>query len=162
MKNAEGAFDLTVTNLTAGDGKAKIRDTIALPKLNAGTLVFQAKAEGGRLEIEKFTSNGKDFELSAEGRLRLREPFDKSAVSVDATFKFKDAYTNQSDITKSLFGSSDSKVPGLFDMDPMVRRAKQPDGSYSWNVNGLLAKPNFTAGRKRSLSAKPAREAAEN
>lgn len=152
MKNAEGTFDVRVTNLTAGDGKAKIRGTIALPKLNAGTLNFQAKAEAGRLDIQKFTTNGKDFELSAEGRLRLREPFDKSSVAVDATFKFKEAYTGQSDITKSLFGAPDSKVPGLFDMDPMVRRAKQPDGAYSWNVSGLLAAPKFNAGRKRSLS----------
>lgn len=152
MKNAEGTFDLTVTNLTAGDGKAKIRDTIALPKLNAGTLNFQAKAEAGRLDIEKFTANGKDFELSAEGRLRLREPFDKSSVAVDATFKFKEAYTSQSDITKSLFGVPESKVPGLFDMDPMVRRAKQPDGAYSWSVTGLLAQPKFNAGRKRPAS----------
>ncbi len=154
MKNAEGTFDLAVTNLTAGDGKAKIRDTIALPKLNAGTLTLKAKAEKGRLEIEQFTANGKDFELSAEGRLRLREPFDKSSVSVDATFKFKDAYTSQSDITKSLFGAPDSKVPGLFDMDPMVRRARQSDGSYSWKVTGLLSKPSFNAGRKRPVGAK--------
>ncbi len=149
MKKAEGTFALNVTNLTAGDGKAKIRGTIALPKLNAGTLHFQAKAASGRLDIEQFTANGKDFELSAEGRLTLREPFDKSRLSVDATFKFKEAYTAQSDITKSLFGAPDSKVPGLFDMDPMVRRAKQSDGSYSWNVSGMLAKPRFNAGRKR-------------
>lgn len=150
MKKAEGVFDLNVEQLTVGDGKAKIRNTIALPKLNAGVLTFQAKAVEGRLDIEKFATNGKDFELSAEGKLRLREPFDKSTVAVDATFKFKDAYTAQSDITKSIFGAPDSKVPGLFDMDPMVRRAKQPDGAYSWSVTGLLGKPRFDAGRRRS------------
>lgn len=153
MKKAEGSFNLTVDQLTVGDGKAKIRNTIALPKLNAGLLTFQAKAVDGRLDIEKFTANGKDFELSAEGKLRLREPFDKSTVAVDATFKFKEAYTAQNDITKSIFGAPDSKVPGLFDMDPMVRRAKQPDGAYSWNVTGLLGKPKFEGGRRRGAAA---------
>jgi type II secretion system protein N len=149
MSKAEGKFDLSVQNFTAGDGKAKIRNTIALPRLNAGNLVLQAEATDGRLEIQRFGANGKDFELDAEGRLRLREPFDKSSVSVDASFKFKEAYTTKSDLTKSLFGSPDSKVPALFDMDPMVRKAKQPDGSYSWHVSGLLAKPNFGPSKKR-------------
>ena len=35
----------------------------------------------------------------------------------------------------------------LFDMDPMVKRAKQPDGSYSWQVTGLLSQPSFRPGR---------------
>jgi hypothetical protein len=33
-------------------------------------------------------------------------------------------------------------------MDPMVRRSKQADGSYSWQVSGLLAKPSFRPGTK--------------
>lgn len=150
MTKAEGTFQLAIVNFTAGDGKAKIRNTIALPKLNAGTLVLNAEATDGRLEIKEFSANGPDFQLDADGRVRLREPFDKSSVSVDATFKFKDAYTSKNDLTKSLFGSSDSKVPALFDMDPTVRRAKQPDGSYSWHVSGLLSKPSFGPARKRS------------
>lgn len=147
MKKGEGTFDLQIEQLTAGDGKAKVRDTIALPKINAGTLVFKAEASDGRLEISQFSADGKDFQMNATGRLRLREPFDKSAVSVDATFKFKEAYTTKSDLTKSIFGSPDSKIPALFDMDPTVRRAKQPDGSYSWQVSGLLAHPSFRPGR---------------
>jgi hypothetical protein len=58
-------------------------------------------------------------------------------------FKFKDAYTTKSELTKSLFGSPDSKVPALFDMDPMVRKAKGEDGFYRWRVTGLLANPSF-------------------
>jgi type II secretion system protein N len=150
MKKAEGATELTIANLTAGDGKAKIRNTIALPKLSAGNLVLKAEATDGRLEISQLSADGKDFQLDASGRIRMREPFDKSAVSMDATFKFKDAYTAKSDLTKSIFGSPDSKIPALFDMDPMVRRAKQPDGSYSWQVSGLLAKPSFRPGATKA------------
>lgn len=162
MKNAEGTIDLSITNLTAGDGKAKVRNTIALPKLSAGTLVLKAEATDGRLEVAQLSADGKDFQMSASGRIRLRDPFDKSAVSMDATFKFKEAYTTKSDLTKSIFGSPDSKIPALFDMDPMVRRSKQPDGSYSWQVSGLLAKPSFRPGTKsRSRSAKDRAEREE-
>lgn len=154
MKKAEGAFEIQISQLTAGDGKAKIRNTIALPKLSAGTLVFKAEATDGRLEISQFASDGKDFQMNATGRLRLRDPFDKSAVNVDASFKFKEAYTNKSDLTRGIFGSPDSKIPALFDMDPMVRRAKQPDGSYAWQVSGLLSRPSFRPGKGSARAPK--------
>ncbi len=158
IKKAEGAFDLEVSAFTAGDGKAKIRDTIALPKLNCGNLVLKAEVADGRLELKEFSANGPDFELSADGRIRLREPFDKSSVSVGASFKFKEAYTSKNDLTKSLFGSSDSKIPGLFDMDPTVRQAKGPGGAYHWQVSGLLAKPNFRPGKPRAAAVGKADE----
>lgn len=158
MKKADGAFALEIQNLTAGDGKAKIRNTIALPKLKAGNLVFKAEATKGRLEISEFSANGPDFELDASGQMRLREPFDKSVLNVDATFRFKEAYTNKSDLTRGIFGSPDSKIPALFDMDPMVRKAKKPDGSYSWRVGGLMSQPSFRpggAGRSRNRGNGP-------
>ncbi len=161
MKKAEGNFSLQIQNLTAGDGKAKIRNTIALPKLDAGTLVFKAEASDGRLEISQFSANGKDFELDASGQLRLREPFDKSSVSVNASFRFKEAYTNKSDLTRGIFGSPDSKIPALFDMDPMVRRAKQSDGSYAWQVAGLLSKPTFRPGSRVAAGSKRGDKAEE-
>jgi type II secretion system protein N len=154
MNKAEGSFDLSILDLSVGDGKAKVRGTIALPKLNAGNLILKAEVTEGQLEISEFSTDGKDFKMDAEGRVRLREPFDKSTVSLGVTFSFKEAYTSKSDITKSLFGAPDSKVPGLFDMDPTVRRAKGPDGSYSWQVSGLLSKPSFRPGGAKSKGAK--------
>ena len=44
MGLATGRFDLKVDGLTVGDGTAKIRNTIALPKINAGLLVLRAEA----------------------------------------------------------------------------------------------------------------------
>lgn len=152
IKKAEGSFDLSIASFTAGDGKAKIRDTIALPKIDCGQLVLKAEVADGRLELEEFSADGKDFELSADGRIRLREPFDKSSLSVGATFKFKEAYTTKNDLTKSLFGAPDSKIPGLFDMDPTVRKAKGEDGAYHWQVSGLLSRPNFRPGQARGAS----------
>src|SRR5690606_32139207 len=67
MKKAEGSFALQIQNLTAGDGKAKVRDTIALPTLRAGNLTFKAEAADGRLQISEFSANGPDFEMTAQG-----------------------------------------------------------------------------------------------
>lgn len=161
MSAAVGKFELAITDFVVGDGKAKVLETIALPKLSAGNFALKAEATDGHLDVSEFGSDGKDLLLTAAGRIRLREPFDRSNADLDVTFRFKEAYTNKNDITKSLFGSSESKVPGLFDMDPNVKRAKDKDGSYRWRVTGQLAKPTFRPGgssksRTKAGADKPA------
>lgn len=145
-----GKFVFSIESLTVGDGKAKVRNTIALPKIDAGKLMFEADVKEGRLEISELSAKGKDLEFGANGKIRLREPFDRSIVDVEASFQFKERYTTQSDVTKSIFGSPDGKVPGLFDMDPTVRRAKDDKGFYTWRVSGLLTKPSFRPSPKSS------------
>lgn len=148
IQKAEGKFDLAISALAVGDGKAKIRGTIALPKLNAGDLVLKGDVKAGQLEVTEFGAVGPDFELSSTGKIRLREPFDRSAADLDVGFKFKEAYRNKNDLTKGIFGSPDGKIPGLFDMDPQVRQAKGEDGSYHYRVSGMLVKPSFRPGGK--------------
>lgn len=150
MAEGVGKFRFTIDKLAVGDGKAKVRNTIALPKIDAGTLTFEADVKEGRLDIGELSAKGKDLEFGASGKIRLREPFDRSIVDVEASFQFKEKYTTQSDMTKSIFGSPDGKVPGLFDMDPTVRRAKDDKGFYTWRVSGLLTKPSFRPSPKSS------------
>jgi len=158
-QKAEGKMELAIVDLSVGDGKAKVRNTIALPKLSAGDLSLKAEVAAGRMDISEFASNGGDFQLSADGKVRLREPFERSVADLNVSFKFKDAYTSKSDLTKSIFGSPDGKIPGLFDMDPQVRQAKGDDGFYRWRVTGLLTHPSFRPGNK--INAQPAASAAE-
>ncbi len=141
LSKADGKISLKVTDLAAGDGKAKIRDTIALPRLDAGELTLDAEAKAGTLKITTFAANGPDLKLDSEGTLRLRDVFDSSLLNLTVSFKFQERYTNKSDITKSLFGSG--SMPGLFDLDPKMKRAKRADGSYGWRASGVLARLNF-------------------
>jgi hypothetical protein len=143
-----------VEGLAAGDGKAKIRDTIALPRLEAGDLTLEAEAKTGNLKITNFSANGPDLKLESDGALRLRDDFDSSMLNLNISFKFQERYTNKSDITKSLFGSG--SMPGLFDMDPKMKHAKRPDGSYGWRASGSLAHLNFVPAPNASgTSTKP-------
>ncbi len=141
LSKADGKISMKVTDLAAGDGKAKIRDTIALPRLEAGELTLEAEAKTGQLKITNFAANGPDLKLDSEGTLRLRDVFDSSVLSMTISFKFQERYTNKSDITKSLFGSG--SMPGLFDLDPKMKRAKRADGSYGWRASGALARLSF-------------------
>jgi type II secretion system protein N len=143
LSRGEGKIELKITGITVGDGKAKIRDTIALPKLDAGELVLEAEATNGRLKVSKLTAKGPDLELIADGAIRLRDPFESSLAELSLRFKFADSYTNKNDMTRGLFGAPGSSVPGLFDLDPKNRRAKRSDGYYGWRISGPIAHLNF-------------------
>jgi type II secretion system protein N len=141
LSKADGKIGFKVTGLAAGDGKAKIRDTIALPRLEAGDLTLDAEVKTGLLKVNTLSANGPDLKLESDGTLRLRDLFETSILSLNLSFKFQDRYTNKSDITKSLFGSG--SMPGLFDLDPKMKHAKRPDGSYGWRATGSMAHLNF-------------------
>lgn len=138
LSKGNGKIALKVSGLSVGDGKAKIRDIIALPKLDAGELVLAAEVKGGQMKVTQFSANGPDLELSAEGGIRLRDQVDQSYLNLTAEFKFTDRYTNKDDLTKALFGRS-----GAFDLDPKNRRARRSDGFYAWRVSGALGRPTF-------------------
>lgn len=142
LSKAEGKISLKATEVTIGDGKAKIRDTIALPRLDAGELELEADVSEGRVDIEKLSAKGKDFELVADGKIRLRDPFESSLIEVSLRFKFSDTYKNKNDMTRGLFGAPGSTVPGVFDLDPKNQRAKRPDGFYAFRVTGPMSKPD--------------------
>ncbi len=142
LSKAEGKLSLKITELAIGDGKAKIRDTIALPRIDAGELVLEAEIKAGQLKITQFSANGADLEFSADGNVRLRDQPELSSLTLTAKFKFTERYANKNEVTKGLLGSG--TTPGLFDLDPKNRRAKQADGFYGWRASGTLAKPVFS------------------
>ena len=110
-------------------------------RLEAGELTLDAEAKAGTLKISNFSANGPDLKLESDGTLRLRDPFETGMLNLNVSFKFLERYTNKSDITKSLFGSG--SMPGLFDLDPKMKHAKRPDGSYGWRATGALSRLNF-------------------
>jgi type II secretion system protein N len=67
LSKADGKISIKVTDLAAGDGKAKIRDTIALPKLEAGELTIEAEAKQGNLKITNLSANGPDVKVESDG-----------------------------------------------------------------------------------------------
>ena len=146
FSQGEGTIDLEISNLKVGDGKAKIRDTIALPELDAGTLVLRAEATEGTLEIKEFSTKGEDLELVAEGKIRLMDRIDASLAEIDLRFKFSDRYKTKNDMTRGLFGEPGSNVPGLFDLDPKIRQARRDDGFYAWRLTGPLSRLSFNPG----------------
>lgn len=143
LSKAEGKVDLKFSSLSAGDGKTKVLNAIALPKVEVGDLTLKATAVAGALKIDQLSAAGKDLDLQSDGSVRLRDSFDASVPSMNVRFKFNDRFTNKDDMTRGLFGAPGSSVPGLFDLVPQNKHAKRPDGFYGWRVSGTFSHPSF-------------------
>ena len=143
LSKAEGKVDLKVAALSAGDGKTKVLNAIALPKVEVGDLTLKATATAGGLKVDQLSAAGRDLDLQGDGSVRLRDTFDQSVLSLNARFKFNERFTNKDDMTRSLFGTPGSSAPALFDLVPQNKHAKRPDGFYGWRVNGTFSHPTF-------------------
>lgn len=139
-----GAVSLEASGVTVGDGKAKLKGALALPKVDVGTLTVAADAKEGVLKITKLAAGGKDVELQGDGRITMRDSFGDSLCDANVRFKINDAYRGKNDITKSLFGAPGSNAPALFELaDPKIKQAKRADGFYGWTLRGPLARLEF-------------------
>jgi type II secretion system protein N len=141
---ADGTLTISVKDLAAGDGKAKIKGALAIPKMNAGELVLDTEVKEGLVKINTLSAKGPDLDLVAEGKVTLRDHPTESITDVYVRFKFSDAYRNRNDVTKGLFGAPGSTAPALFELaDPKIRQSKRTDGFYGWHMMGLLNAARF-------------------
>jgi type II secretion system protein N len=138
-----GAVALEIKDVSVGDGKAKLKGALALPRIEVGSVTLSGEAKDGTLKIQKLVAGGKDVELQGEGRVMMRELATESLCDAQIRFKINDAYRNKSDITKSLFGAPGSTIPPLFELDPKVKQSKRADGFYAWAMRGSLGRPDF-------------------
>jgi type II secretion system protein N len=135
-----GTIHLEAKDVAVGDGKAKIKNAFALPRLVVGELTLTAEAKDGQIKITKLAAGGKDVELQGDGRIQMRELATDSLCDVNLRFKVNDGYRSKNDLTKSLFGAPGSNLPPLFEMDPGVKASKRSDGFYGWALRGPLGR----------------------
>jgi type II secretion system protein N len=142
-----GTVALEAGDVWVGDGKAKLKGALALPKIEVGGVTFSAEAKDGVLKIGKLVAGGKDVELQGDGRIVMRDMATDSLCDAQVRFKINDAYKAKSDMTKTLFGAPGSTASGLFELaDARIRQSKRGDGYYAWNVRGPLGSPEFVPG----------------
>jgi type II secretion system protein N len=139
-----GEISLEAKGTAVGDGKAKLKGALALPKIDVGTMTIGADAKDGVVKINKFVASGKDVDLQGDGRVTLRDNVTESLCDLQVRFRINDVYRSKSDITKTLFGVPGSTAPPLFELaDPKIKQAKRADGFYGWNVRGPLGRLDF-------------------
>lgn len=146
-----GSVTLEGTDVAIGDGKAKLKGALEWPRLSIGALSFAAEAKDGQMKITKFGANGKDLDLSGDGKVQMRDLGNESSLDVNLKFKINDSYRGKSDMTKALFGAPGTTKGGDVEMVvPQMKAAKRPDGAYAFHVRGLLGRPDFEASQAPS------------
>jgi type II secretion system protein N len=130
-----GNVALTIEELSIGDGEAKfpiggMSEGLTIEQIDAGTLTLEVKVEEGVAEIEEFSSNGPDLELSASGNMRLAQPLARSRLELLLRVHFTDAYQSKSEHTSRLFTA--------LELAPQVRPARTTDGALQYRLSGML------------------------
>jgi type II secretion system protein N len=153
-----GAIALDLTDVAVGDGKAKLKGQLPLPRLVVGDVKVSAEAKDGQIKISKLSATGKDLELQGDGRIQMRELSTESLLDVNVRFKINDSYRGKNDTTKVLFGTPGGKDTPLFELGyPPAKTAKRADGFYAWSLHGPLGKPDIVpaAGISNALPTGP-------
>lgn len=144
LSKADGELSFESRGTAVGDGKAKLKGALALPKIDVGTVTLAAAAKDGVLKLTKFIAAGKDLDVQGDGRVTLRDGVTDSLCDLQVRFRINDPYRMKNDVTKSLFGAPGSSAPALFELaDPKIKQAKRADGFYGWIARGTLAKIDF-------------------
>lgn len=138
-----GKLNLELRDVAVGDGKAKLKGLLALPRMAIGNITIEGEAKDGILKISKVAAGGQDVELAGDGRIQMKELATDAGLDVNVKFKINDGYRKKSDATKSIFGEPGSKIPPLFEADSKVLKSKTQDGFYQFHVRGQLGRPDF-------------------
>lgn len=139
-----GQVNLEIKDVAIGDGKAKIKGLLALPKLSLGAVTLNGEAKDGVLKITKLSASGKDVDLNADGRVQFRELATDSSLDLSLKFKIGDSYRRKNEQTKTIFGEPGSKIPPLFDSVTQLKQGA--DGFYTLRVSGTLGNPKPVVG----------------
>jgi type II secretion system protein N len=144
LSKGTGDVSLDAKGTAVGDGKAKLKGALALPRIDVGTMTIAADVKDGVMKISKFVASGRDVDVQGDGRITLRDSVTDSVCDMLLRFRINDAYRSKNDMTRSLFGVPGSNAPVLFELaDPKIRQSKRADGFYGWSVRGALARLDF-------------------
>jgi type II secretion system protein N len=139
---ADGTLELKLERVVVGDGKALLQG-VALPAAQIGDITITATAKDGVLKIAELSAQGRDLELQGEGKIRIKEPWQRSQADLYLKFRFTDAYRDRDDAMRGLLGAPGGKFPGAIDYNATMKRAKQEDGFYAWHIHGPLGDLTF-------------------
>lgn len=142
FSKASGSLAMSITDGTICDGKAKCLTQQGIPQAKIGSLEIAAKVSDGVLKFDKFAATGQDMEFSADGTMRIKQPWDSTTLDIYMRFGFSDAYKNKNENTKALF-LAEGALPAAIDLHPKLQRAKREDGMWGFHGKGTLKRPKF-------------------
>ncbi|MFZ9886010.1 MAG: type II secretion system protein GspN [Myxococcota bacterium] len=137
-KQATGLIDLGIKGLTIGPGELQIpvpglTGGLTLPLIDMGDLEVKAPVREGKATFEKASLTGRDFNASLEMELAFAATLGAARPTADGSFQISEQFLEQN-----------SKFKTLLDFAAPLKRARDDQGRYHFNLRGTLAKPKFS------------------
>jgi type II secretion system protein N len=98
-----------------------------LPKTSLGKFEGGATVDKGVAKLEKTTARGGDIDADFDGNISLRPLFSLSQADLHVHVRPSDHWLDANPAIKGMLGF------------PMVQQAKQPDGGYTYTMNGPVS-----------------------
>jgi type II secretion system protein N len=137
-KEGKGVIDLKLAGVTLGPGELKIplpglTGGLTLPLIHMGDLEVKAPIEEGKAKFEKLGTDGKDFKLGLDLDLNLGSAMKLSRLTGDGSFQISEQFLEEN-----------SKFKTILDFAAPMKRARDDQGRYHFNLRGTLGSPKFT------------------
>lgn len=137
-KTAGGEIDLRLAGVTLGPGELKIpvpglTGGLSLPLIDMGDLILKAPIAEGRSKSEQMALTGQDFNASAELELSFTSTIGMSRLQGTGSFQISEQFLEQN-----------AKFNTILDFASPLKRARDDDGRYHFDLRGTLGKPKFT------------------
>lgn len=137
-KDATGDIDLKLAGVTLGPGELKIpvpglTGGLTLPLIDMGDLEVKAPVSEGKAKFEKLGFNGQDFNAALDLELNLSSKLKSSRVTGDGSFQISEQFLEKN-----------SKFKTILDFASPLKRARDDEGRYHFNIRGNLGTPKFS------------------
>lgn len=147
-KEASGDIDLKLAGVTLGPGELKIpvpglTGGLTLPLIDMGDLEVKAPVSEGKAKFEKLGFNGQDFNADLDLELNLASRLNASRLSGDGSFQISEQFLEKN-----------AKFKTILDFATPLKRARDDEGRYHFNVRGTVNKPKFSLSSSGGKSSK--------
>lgn len=142
LPKATGKLDITLSQASLGDGKAKLvvpgdpflSQGLTFPRIRLGDVIGHIVLERGRATITSFAAKSADVEIWIDGSVELRDPMRLSELRLYVRFKPSAALT--------------AREPTLGLLTSSQAAGKRPDGTFGFAITGPFMSPRARAAKE--------------
>ncbi len=148
---AEGKITLACSACRAGDGESKLyvpggskalRDGITLPEIDFGTLTGELIVKKGAATIEEpIATESEDMIMSLTGKLKLKDPFQKSRFSMLMKLELTEKFLEDAERLAFIYRGASANAK----LDP-------PERGLGFKLGGPVSKPQFRGVKSKSTA----------
>lgn len=147
-KTAAGDIDLKLASVTLGPGELKIpvpglTGGLTLPLIDMGDLVVKAPLVEGKAKSEQLALTGQDLNAAMDLELVMTSRLGGARLTGDGSFQISEQFLEKN-----------GKFKTILDFASPLKRARDDDGRYHFNLRGTLNKPKFSLSSSGGKSTK--------